>query len=524
MSSAFYLIRKSLKNQIKGAFKKPIVLIGYIFILFFIGLMIFATFSAPTQVVSSSPPELFKSIMILVFIVLYYSTLKLGVDKGSTYFRMCDVNLLFTAPIKPNHVLLYGFVKQIIGTLFLLFLALCQIPNLRNHFPLESYGVWLILLAVVAYALAYPLMGMVIYSWATKEKKRKKILKRIFDGCAAAVAVLFLIDLIQTRNFVTSMDRVFNNPITHYFPVIGWTGSIASAAVGGITTEFYVGAMGMLLLIVGSTIALYRMNLDYYEDVLEGTEYVEAAYRAKKEGRNMTFNLKVKENVRQGLKGTGAKTIFFKNILETKKTSLFFLFDRMSLFVIFTSLLMYFIMPQKLDWGDVGIFVILAWSVYMLMIFQMQGKLSIEMEKPFIFLIPASNFEKLFYMTLSEHLKNLVDGSLLFITAAIFLKTDVLTVLACIFAYTTIGAVFIYNDVLCRRLFGWVHGKRLKMVFKLILSLLILVPGVIGGIILYGITELYVMFAVAMGGWGFILAMTFFMLSAGILNNLESAG
>jgi len=521
MSSVFYLLRKSLKNLIKGAAKKPLVLIGYIFILVFIVFIIVASFM-PSGMVRNGNPQLFKSIMILVFTVLYYTSLKLGIDKGSTFFRMSDVNLLFTAPIKPNHVLLYGFIKQIGGTFFMMFLAMCQIPNLRNNFKMEAHGVGVILLAVVAYTLAYPLLGMVIYSWSSKEKSRKKLLKRIFDIGAVVVALLFLLSVVQTRDFVSAMDRVFNHPVARYFPVIGWTGSIAAAAVGPLTTEFYVGAIGMLLLILGSAITLYRANLDFYEDVLEGVEFVEAAYKAKREGRNMTFNLKVKENVKQGLKGEGARAIFSKNLLELRKTSLFLFLDRMSLITIIASLVFRFVMPDEI--GEMGLFVVLCFSVYLLMLFQIQGRLVNEMEKPYIFLIPASPFQKLFYVTLSEHLKNLADGCVLFISAGILFKGDVATVLACIFSYTSFGAVFVYNDVLNRRLFGWVHSKNMLVFIKIIASLLLLVPGIVAGVFVYAMTELQLLLILTMGGWSFILALTFFMFSAGILNNLESAG
>ncbi len=521
MSPIVYLLKTTLKNLVKGAFKKPIVLIGYLFALVFIIGMFVAAF-IPSGMIRNAPPELFKGIMMLVFTFLYYTTLKLGVDKGSTYFRLSDVNLIFTAPIKPNQVLLYGFIKQIGGTFLLLFLALCQIPNLRNNFVMKPYGVAVILLAVVAYALAYPLIGMVIYSWASKEKSRKKLVKRIFDMGAVAVGVLFLLSIVQTKDILVSIDQVFNHPVAHYFPVIGWTGSIAAAAVGEITTEFYVGAVGMLLLILGASIALYRMNLDYYEDVLEGTDYVEAAYKAKREGRNMSFNLKVKDKVNQRIKGVGGQAIFTKHLLELRKTSLFFMFDRTSLVIIFSSLIFKFVMPEEI--GDMGLFLVLCFSVYMLMLFQMQGRLNLEMERPYIFLIPASSLNKLFYVTLSEHLKNLVDGSLLFILAGILFKGDVLTILACIFSYVAFGAVYIYNDVLSRRLFGWVHSKTLLIFIKAIVSLLVLLPGIIGGAILYSITEIQLLMIVTMGGWSFILALTLFMFSSGILNNLESAG
>lgn len=254
--------------------------------------MLVASFAMPTGLLRTGSNNLYIGIITIVFIFMYYTTFKLGIDKGSTYFRMADVNLAFTAPIKPNHILLYGFIKQLGGTLLFLFIAICQIPNLRNNFEMKPYGTWMILLATIVYALSYPLISMVLYSWATKKMGRKKLLKRVLDISALVIVVIILLSLARTRNIVDTLGDVFNNPIAKYFPVIGWTGSIAIASINSFTTEFWVGIVGMFALILGAIVVLYRMNLDYYEDVLEGTEYVEAAMKAKRAGNNMTFGLK----------------------------------------------------------------------------------------------------------------------------------------------------------------------------------------------------------------------------------------
>jgi hypothetical protein len=171
--------QKDSQEPCKSIFKKPAVLIGYILVAIFLGAMIVLSFVMPSGLVRQSSSELFRGIMMIVFIFLYYTTLKLGIEKGSSYFRAADVNLIFTAPISPNKVLLYGFIKQIAGTFALLFIAIFQIPNLKNNFVMMPYGVPMLMLSVVAYAMAYPLMGMVIYSFTSKSKKRKLVVKRI---------------------------------------------------------------------------------------------------------------------------------------------------------------------------------------------------------------------------------------------------------------------------------------------------------------------------------------------------------
>ena len=521
MSSLFFLIRKMLKNIIKAAFRKPIVLIGYIFIILFFGAAIFGTFMMPSGLVRSSSPELFRGIMVLVFTVLYYTTLKLGIDKGSSYFRLADVNLAFSAPIRPNQILLYGFIKQVGGTFLLLFIAMFQIPNLKNNFMMLPHGIPMLMLAVASYALSYPLISMVIYSFASVTKERKKLVKRIFDMAAAIVALLFVYDLSQTRNLVTSLINVFDSPVAQYIPIVGWTGAIASSAVSGFTTPFIIGAVGMVAIFAGLSVLLYKMNLDYYEDVLEATEFAESALKAKREGKKMQFNQKIRKNVKQKLSGSGASAIFAKDLLEYRKTSMFLFIDRLSITVILSAIMFKLIMPSEMQ--TFSLLMILAFSVYMLMLMQMQGKWSNEVEKPYIFLIPASSFEKLFFATLAEHAKNLFDGTILFVLSGIFFGSSIPVVIVCILSYTAFGAVFTYTDVLNRRIFGGIHSKGLLVFVKMIFSLILIVPGVVAAIFAGIATESEFFIICAFGAWGLVLAITLFVFSSSIFNNIEAA-
>lgn len=522
MSPLFFLIRKTLKNYIKGIAKKPVTLIGYILVALFIIAMVATAFLMPSSLVRSASPALFTGIMLIVFSILYFTSLKLGIDKGSTYFRMADVNLAFTAPILPNNILLYGFIKQIGGTMLLLFVAICQIANIKNNFEMKSYGVWMLLLAVLIYSFAYPLLGMLIYSWSSKVKARKRKLKQIFNVAALLVVVFFLLSVFRTGNIGTSIEEIFSHPLAGYFPIIGWTGSIASAAVTGFSVQFWVGAIGMVLVIVTVSVCFYRLNLDYYEDVLEGSEYMDAAVKAKCQGNNMSLNLKVKNRIGNKLSGRGAYAIFSKQVLEMRKTSYFLFFDIASVTVIVAGILFKFLMPDGRN--NLSMFLILCFSVYMLLILQVKGRFNNEMDKPYVYLIPASPYKKLFYTTLAEHVKNLIDGAILFVLSGIIFKADVPVIFACIINYASFGAVFIYTGVLCKKLFGYVHSKAVFIYIKIIAVILLLVPGIIAAFAVLAITESELLLICAIGGWSLILAATLFIFSSGIFNDLESAG
>jgi hypothetical protein len=524
MSALGYLLRRMLANTIKGIFKKPIVLIGYIVAAAFVVLMIVASFMMPSGNLNQGSAELFRAVTTAVFAIILYFSFRMGVDKGSTYFRMSDVNMLFPSPLRPNQIMIYGFVRQIGGTLLLMMIALFQVPNLKNQFVMQSYGPLIILLSVVMYMMAYPVFAMLIYSWTSKTKQRRKIGKRALDGLALLVGLLFLLSLAQTRKLDAALIGLFDHAAMNWVPVLGWIRMVLNAAVDGVGPLFWLGIGLTLVTVIVFTVWVYRVNLDYYEDVLEATEFTEAAYAAKREGRNMQFNQKVRSGVRQGITGGGGKAIFSRSILEKRKTSLLLFFDKTSLIIVIASIAFKLFMPDEAGPGFSSLFSILAFSVYMLFLFSVQGLWAGELEKPYLYLIPATAAEKLFYVTLADNIKNLLDGVLLFVIAGVLFKENPLMIVLCTLSYACFGAVFLYGDILARRVFGGVLSKSLLMFIELFFVLLILIPGIVAAVVLMIAFESPLLMAVGFGGWALFAAFLLFTLSLGALDNLEMAG
>lgn len=525
MSPLIYLLKRSFVNIVKGVFKKPLILVGYLFVAVFIVLMVIASFVMPSGSLNHGLAAMFRAITTGVFGAIIYFSLRMGIDKGSTYFRMSDVNFLFPAPFRPNQVLIYGFLKQIGGTLVLMMIALFQIPNIKNNFDMQPYGPFVIMLVVLMYMFAYPVFAMLMYSWSSKSAGRRKLGKALIDGAAILTLAGFLWKLAETRKIAPALIGLLDQDAVNWIPFIGWIKMVLSAAVDGITPTFWLGIALTVTFVSGFTVWIYRMNLDYYEDVLEATEYTEAALAAKKQGRNLQFGMKVKKGIRQGLSGNGGMAIFSKSMLEMRKTAWILFVDRTTVTVVASSIAFKLFMPAEATAdGFVSMFSILSFSVYLLFFFSIQGRWSLELGKPFIYLIPVSTAEKLFCATLTEHIKNLLDGTVLFMIAGLLFKADGVMIVGCILSYGMFGAVFLYGDVLARRIFGGVHAKGLMLFLKLFFIMLILVPG-IGAVVAVGLlTKSTILMVFAFGSWAFIAAVTLFMFSLNVFDNLESAG
>ncbi|NLO39003.1 MAG: ABC transporter permease, partial [Ruminiclostridium sp.] len=117
MSALLYIIRKQLKNVIRGLTQKPLALIGYILIGMLMLFSLVMVLIMPSGAVRHGDNQVFSAIFTGLIVIALYFSLKQGIEKGSSYFRYSDVNLVFTAPFKPSKVLLYGFIKHM-GTSF----------------------------------------------------------------------------------------------------------------------------------------------------------------------------------------------------------------------------------------------------------------------------------------------------------------------------------------------------------------------------------------------------------------------
>jgi hypothetical protein len=521
MSPLFYIIRKQLKNIIRGLASKPLALIGYILIGIIMVGFIVLVLVMPSGSVRHGSNELFKAIFTALIITCVYFSLRQGIEKGSSYFRFSDVNFVFTSPIKQNKVLLYGFIKHMGTSLLIVLFMIFQIPNIKNNFILTGYGVWIILLSVLLYSLVSPVIGMVLYIYTSKSNAARITAKRIIDTLMILAVLGLFISIISGDDYLNSAIGYLNSEIFSWFPVTGQLSTIASAAVYGITPAFFISIAILFGIIAAFLIIIYKNNLDYYEDVLAATEYKELKIKAKREGRDTTvIGKKNARKIHSGFTANGAAAIFQKQMLEYRKASYFLFFDKSSIIIILAGLVFQFLMPGL---TEIKIFMILFFSAYMLFFFVIQGKWPYEIDRPYIFLIPEPDGKKLLYTTLTENIKNLLDGILLFAISYIFIEKNLIVIFLCIISYTLYGAVYIYGDIVSRRLFGAVHSKAMQIFIKLFVSFFVVLPGAILGFISYfALTSKEVAFTI-IALWNLIAAALLFLASKGVFKHIEQA-
>ncbi|SHH67335.1 putative ABC exporter domain-containing protein [Clostridium grantii] len=473
MGPLFYIMRKSFKNTLLSLKKKPLALIAYILAaVIFIG-MVVLSFIMPSNAIANASPEIFGMIITGIIISFTLIAVKTAVKSGGTFFRQSDVNMVFTSPISEKKVLVYGFIKQLYKIVFFLFIIMFQIPNLKNNFSLTNKGIGIILFAMFMYFMTIGVISILIYSFSSKSKKSTNLVNKIILIIWVILAVAFIMEFLKTNDILLSAKIVLNSQFITYLPFFGWIKSLFMYAVGvGNTSILMNGAL--LILFYGLMVALLIMtNTDYYEDVLQATENYEEAITMKKEGKTMYGTMKNKKlrKVKSNFTFVGAKVIFQRHMLEYRKAGFLFV-DIFTLIIVGSSI----VFSSFMQIG--GMDSVMYFSIYMLLIFSFQGKWIYESSKPYIYLIPATSFNKVFYATLADNIKHLVDGIVLFTLAGIMQKSDLLTIILCILVFTTYGSVFTYGDVLSRRILGGTHSKNLSFFLKFILIIIIIIPGI----------------------------------------------
>lgn len=170
----------------------------------------------------------------ILFIIILLSGMYGGSKKGSDIFLMADVNFLFTAPLKPQSVLLFRLSFQmaagLLGSVYLLF----QIPNLVMNLNLSFYAVAAIFLAWIVLILLQRLMSVLMYTLtATHESLHRFILPVIIGIVVLLFTITGAVYLSNGRDVIAAVSDLYASDASRMIPVVGWYKAMVMTAVEG---------------------------------------------------------------------------------------------------------------------------------------------------------------------------------------------------------------------------------------------------------------------------------------------------
>jgi hypothetical protein len=517
MSALAFVLYRSFVNIVKSLIKHPSALIGYIII---ICLVLF-----PSLIGTNGQPgfminlnivkAVFMGYIIFLFLIALVSSLS-----GSSFFRMADVNLLFTSPINAGYILMYGFLKQLGTNIFvMLFLAL-QYPNWKRMFGFNPGAGWVLIVSYMLLLMFTSLLGMVLYSYVSKNPERLDVVRRGIYGLCIAFVLPIGINLYRTGDIANSAVGWLSNDSLRFIPFIGWFRELFLGVYTGFTREIVFYIILMSLTIFGILAYLYRMDTDYYEQVLCATELRETLMKSFREGKTAGAGAVRKyRKVKGSFTLEGSLAIFQRQMLEKRRSGYWLISGKTIVLVICGIIAAVSIRVDSifLMLGICGV------TIYIMLLFTFATMWESSLSSHYIYMIPASPISKMFSATLPDLISVAIEAVLLFGLVGVLLRVPLGFILSVIFAYMTIGAVFTYSDMFVRRLFGKIHGNVLRIFFRIFLLIIVVLLSVLPAIIYMVSTGNYIFGLLFTSMVNIILVLIFALFGVGLFASPELA-
>ncbi|RIW17254.1 hypothetical protein D0X99_05775 [Algoriphagus lacus] len=414
------------------------------------------------------------TILALAFLVfqLYRAT-----KNNVSFFKMADVNLLFTAPVKPENLLLYYMARSILpalggSILFMIYGA----SQLADQFQLTfANAVFLILGFALFFFMIFPIRFL-IYTLHTKYGVMEYI--RVGTvGLGIALGLMVLIPGFMAEKFWQGMFSWIASPWFDLFPIVGWSRGI----LGYITHENLILAVCFIGLYGVTYFAVVKLVIQfagyYYEDVLEATKTNEDKLekaRGTQEITEDTYSLNAKKQLALPDFGLGAKAFYWRNYVHSSRQDFHPLFGVYSmglagLGIVFAGL-------SNFDWFSHK--VLYFYLLFMLGFYFLAGigRANIgDLKKPWFILVPASWSAKFWNMIKLDLVQTLLFATVL-IVPSVFL------------AHASLGLIPLF---LVGMVVSYLTGFAINLIPQIALEeswdRFLIKPIMIGGIFLFGI-------------------------------------
>ena len=335
---------------------------------------------------------------------------------------------------------------------------------------------------------------IVLYANERFSQKTTVMLARTIYVLLAGIT-LFGIWYFRTKGFsLESIINLIDFPGLQMLPIIGWNIAVFRLILLGPTMLNLVCSGLYLLTVIAMAVVAVKMkcNGGYYEDAAKfADDYAEM--KARKNNGEMVMSIGKKKKFKRAsveYKASGAKAIFYRQLLEYKKEK-WFIFSYMTLFCIGADILFLKVIDVS-EFGSKSAVLLGIVAYLAILTGGYLGKWDKELKNPYLFLLPDSPAKKMWYATVMEHVKAAIDGAILVLPLGIAWKVHPLHMVSCWLIYVLLQAIKLYTKVLIDSFLRNSLGETVKQLVRL---------GVQGGII--GIGVLLAVVAVVLQNFNF---------------------
>lgn len=527
MRPMIYLWKSTLKNQLKMSLRKPANLLAVIFVIAYF-VMVLGSFS---MFASNMKIQSVDMAPILGFFVVLYTPLNLATyaRRKGIVFKKCDVNLLFTAPLPPKLIMLSAKVRSVwVDILVSLFVFLAGI--IIFHIPSWKMLVYFLFTTVVRQVLESSLV-LILYTSETLTKGQRKLISVGIYVILAAFILSVAIYILTHNLEVLSARKIMENGIFQMVPLIGWNVAFIFLLFSKATIVNVIGSVLYLLTALVLFVIAGKMKCEggYYEDAMKFADDYEEALKKSKKGEAAVIGKKKKYQQKTiEYKGTGAKAIYYRQLLEYKKNR-YFIFGLVSVLYLIFGVLIGIGAKVILEFEEMQEFKCLILpGVIAYIAFLTSGyrtKWAKELEQPLTFLIPDSAIKKLWYATLVEHMRGICNGLFITIPAAIGMELEPVYAILSILCCVLLNAGKVYTELLARFISGKNAIGFIYTILKLLFQGIFIVAGVVGAF-LGGIFTGFIQMLPVMIGMNlalFVIAFIMALISSFLFERMDCA-
>ncbi|WP_310603766.1 putative ABC exporter domain-containing protein [Anaerosporobacter sp.] len=468
MEAIRYLYKTTFKNQVKKSVKKPVTVLYCILVIAYFVWM-FITFQNMVEKTGIGMTEGFVAIVSMFTVFFMPVNLITFAKRKGLVFKKSDVHLMFVAPIAPKSVLVYAYIRNLIMS-FIIGLITVPLGVIWFHIPLYKMILYFLVSQVLENTLEISLM-IILYGNERLSERTLACLRKGLLLFIAAIVVIAIVLFVQYDKSLAFVEPFFGSAYLQFVPIIGWSIACYRLLFLGATTVNVICTCLYILSAIVLLICAYRMKCVglFYEDAMKYADDYEVARERSKKGE-VAFVGGKKAKLKASTityKGNYGKAIFYRQLLEYKKKR-FFIFGFYNLLCLGIGVLIAFL-AKDAEVREKALVITAGAGAYCTLIFAGSSmKWLKELENPYTYLIPDSSIRKLWYATLMEHIRSLVNGVLIVAPVAIVSRMNIGAVVLSIVCYVCLQANKLYLSVLCEALLGNTVGAIGKQLLRMI--------------------------------------------------------
>lgn len=342
-----------------------------------------------------------EAAVALIFLAILLWGLYSGSKNGTDIFQMADVNLLFTAPMKPQSVLMFRLSFQMAAAIAASLYLVFQIPNLVINAGLGATAVVAMFAGYIMLLIFQRLMVVLSYTvFTTHERLKQYVVPFIWTFLGVLVVVLAVVFFAVDRNPYSLVQMTFAGHWMRCVPLLGWYKGMIMCAVNGQLLPF----LGYLLLLVAGIVVLifliWHIKADFYEDALASAGRNAQIQEAAKEGRTAVAKKRSKRIQRTGsFGGEGASTFFTKEVYCRRRMAKFGFITNTMLFYLVVSVLLSVFTVRLMESHS---FMLGGCVILVILFFRNFGNpIAQETAMNWLYLVPDSPYKKVFFAMLA---------------------------------------------------------------------------------------------------------------------------